>query len=397
MGEIIDRKQNLKKRSIFLCVILVPIFLFVSLSSSRIYNGHKRDFAVYWQGAYMVLHDQDVYDSAGWISERESLGTALHSEPTFNYPLPLAVLFMPFALLSVQSSYIFWLFFAQVAILISPVILLSFYLARSGYVELLTMAGVFLFRPTFSVILNGQITSLLLLVISISILLFHRKNWFLGGCILTILSLKPSIGLPILALAGVWLLFGKQWMGILGMVLGCLVLFIIGYAVDPYWAVDYLAIGGDAFNKYYGMQSTVWGIAAKILPARDLSVIIGVLAVLVILSIELYLLFRNPLSKPFEAMASIVPAGLLIAPHSWAYNQLLLAVSIVYLVIRISNAQGVKTASLFIFGVVLLAVLLVSIAYLVNHDVWSVLNSFVVWVLVLHFTSRSNLFAEGTR
>ncbi|MCI0608221.1 MAG: DUF2029 domain-containing protein [Anaerolineae bacterium] len=135
------------------------------MSSSKIYDARKQDFAAYWQAGHMILAGQDVYNSTEWIAERELRGTALHSEPAFHYPLPFAILFSPLALFSVQSAYTIWLFFEQVAILISILALLSFYPARTSYLELFTIAGIFLFRPSFSVILNGQILSLLLITL----------------------------------------------------------------------------------------------------------------------------------------------------------------------------------------------------------------------------------------
>ena len=259
---ILEHDSNTRIRS--LLMILIPIFVLVSVSSSKNYDANKQDFAAYWQAGHMILAGQDIYDSSEWIAECELRGTALHSEPTFHYPLPFAVLFSPLALLPIQSAYVLWLFFEQLAILVSILLLLSFYPARTGYLELLAVAGVFLFRPTFSVIFNGQILSVLLLLVCVSILLFHHQRWFYGGFALSLLSLKPSIGLPILVFAGIWLFAKKQGRGILGMALGCLALLLIGMLVDPNWVMDYVSVGGDSFSKYFGLHPTLWGAVDKI-------------------------------------------------------------------------------------------------------------------------------------
>lgn len=390
-----------KQRMITLYLILLPIFLIVSLLSSKTNNGHKQDFAVYWQAGYMILNRGNVYDSPEWLAQRELLQTALHAEPTFNYPLPLAVLFAPFALLPVQTSYTIWLFIAQIAILTSIVILLGFSIVKSRYLEVLTIACIFLFRPTFSVIVNGQIVSALLLALSISILLFHKNRWFWGGFTLSLLSLKPSIGFPILALAGIWLLFGREWKGILGIASGCITLFAIGFAVDPQWVNEYLKISTQAFNKYYGMHATLWGVADALFKDNQLSMLIGACFVSIIILMETYYFYRNPSNNtPVEAMAYIVPAGLLIAPHSWAYNQILLTVSIVYLVMRISISYREGTAIFLLCAIVILSLALVFIAYFVLHDVWSFLNSFAAWLLALYFrfhkTNHEEIFGTNT-
>lgn len=381
-----------KKRIGFVFVILIPIFILVSVFSSKIYDAHKQDFAAYWQAGHMILAGQDVYNSSEWIAERELRGTALHSEPTFHYPLPFAVLFSPLALLSVQSAYTIWLFFEQVAILISILVLLSFCPARTGYLELFTIAGIFLFRPSFSVILNGQILSLLLLFVCVSILLFHNQRWFWGGFALSLLALKPSIGIPILAFAGLWLLAKKQWSGILGIALGCTALLLIGMLIDPNWPIDYVSVSGDSFSKYFGLHPTLWGAVDKIFIQDRRSLIAGTIISIVILVIEVYVLNGKRFSsEPLDAFAVIIPAGLLIAPYSWSYDQILLAIPLIYLMSRIAPSRGNGMAVLFLFGIVALSICLVLIAYVIHHDVLSFLNSFVVWIFVLRFIPRCQL------
>ena len=397
--QLIDEKTNWendpKARIRFIFVILIPIFVLVSASSSKIFDAHKQDFAAYWQAGHMILAGQDVYNSSEWIAERERRGTALHSEPTFHYPLPFAILFSPLALLPVQTAYIFWLFFGQLIILISVLTLLTFYPARTGYLELFTIAGVFLFRPSFSVIFNGQILSLLLLLVCVSILLFRRQRWLWGGFALSLLSLKPSIGIPILAFAGIWLLAKKQWSGIFGIVLGCVALLLIGMLVDPNWVIDYMSVGGDSFSKYFGLHPTMWGVVDKIFIQDAKSVAAGAVVSLIIFLTEIYILSKRSLNNsPIEAFASILPAGLLIAPYSWSYDQILLAVPLVYLMIRIASSQGYRMAFLFLLGIVTLSIILVFVAYGLRHDVWSFLNSFIVWIFILVLTPRSDQSAS---
>jgi len=385
------REAGLKKQTVFNFLVLCPIFLVFSLLLSRWYDGHRQDFAAYWQAGHMILTGQNVYDSAQWIAVRESEGTALHSELTFQYPLPLAILFSPLARLPVQSAYTLWMFFAQVAVLTSIAILLSFYPARSGYFELLTITGIFFFRPMFSVVNSGQILTPLLLLLSLSIYLFTRGNWFLGGFALSILSLKPSIGVPMLILAGIWLLSVKQWRGILGMLLGGLVLLMTGAWVDSRWIVHYVNIAGNSFYKYYGMHPTLWGVVDKIFKVNSLSLVIGFVCVAVVLAIEAYLFLGNKSKvEVFPAFASILPAALLIAPYSWNYDQVLLIIPIVFLLITISVKYGIGKTAVFMFGIVALAFGLVTIAYVVKHDVWSFLNSFVVWMFSLYFVMKNH-------
>src|SRR5215203_1312915 len=140
-----------EKRILWVFLLFCPIFIVSSILLSNRNDARKADFAAYWQAGHMVLSRQNVYDSAEWIAVRNQERTAFHSEPTFQYPLPFAILFSPLALMPVQFAYMLSIFLSQAALLASLLILLSFYPARSGYLELIVVAGVILFRPTFSV------------------------------------------------------------------------------------------------------------------------------------------------------------------------------------------------------------------------------------------------------
>lgn len=385
------KERGLKKQTVINFLILCPIFLVFSLLLSRWWEGRGMDFGAYWQAGHMVLSGQDVYDRTQWVAVRELMGTALHSEPTFQYPLPLAIFFALLAWLPIQTAYTLWIFLTQVAVLTSIVILLDLYPAKSGYLELLAIAGIFFFRPMFSILNSGQILGLLLLLVSVSIRLFASGRWFSGGFVLAVLSLKPSVGFPILLLSGLWLLSRKQWKGIGGLFAGGLTLVLIGALVNPRWLIDYVNIGGYSFWKYYGVNPTLWGIVDKIFKIDSLSVAIGLVGVAAVFAMEAYLFWRNKSNvEAFPAFASIVPAALFVAPYLWHHDQILLTISIVFLLISISVKYGIGKAGIFMFGIVALAFAMVTIAYMVGHDVWSSMNSFVIWMFSLYFVAKNN-------
>lgn len=385
------KERGLKKQTVINFLILCPIFLVFSLLLSRWWEGRGMDFGAYWQAGHMVLSGQDVYDRTQWVAVRELMGTALHSEPTFQYPLPLAIFFALLAWLPIQTAYTLWIFLTQVAVLTSIVILLDLYPAKSGYLELLAIAGIFFFRPMFSILNSGQILGLLLLLVSVSIRLFASGRWFSGGFILAVLSLKPSVGFPILLLSGLWLLSRKQWKGIGGLLAGGLTLVLIGALVNPRWLIDYVNIGGYSFWKYYGVNPTLWGVVDKIFKIDSLSVAIGLVGVAAVFAMEAYLFWRNKSNvEAFPAFASIVPAALFVAPYLWHHDQILLTIPIVFLLISISVKYGIGKAGIFMFGIVALAFAMVTIAYMVGHDVWSSMNSFVIWMFSLYFVAKNN-------
>lgn len=385
------KERDLKKQTAINFLILCPVFLIFSLLLSRWWEGRRMDFGAYWQAGHMVLSGQNVYDRTQWEAVRQVYRTAFQSGQTFQYPLPLAILFTLPALLPVQTAYILWMFFAQIAVLISIIILLSFYPARSGYLELLAIAGIFFFRPMFSIINSGQILPFLLLPLAISIWLFHQHKSLAGGFILSILSLKPSFGFSILILTGIWLVFRKQWTGLWGMMAGGLVLWIIGALVNPRWIIDYLNVGENSFRINFGRQPTLWGAVDKIFVTDSVSLIIGMICVAIVLVMEIHLLWRDKSRiGSLNAFASIVPTALLVAPYSWNYDQVLLIVPIIFLLINISMRYRPGKAALFMLGIVVFAFAMVVVAYSVGHDVWSYLNSVAVWIFSLYFVAKKD-------
>jgi hypothetical protein len=384
-----SRTDSTNLRTLILFIIAIPIFLLSSLLIQKRYSAYHFDFAAYWQAAHMVLSGQDIYNSQQWIAERTALGTALHSELTFQYPLPFAILMVPFGSLPVPFAYTLWISISQVAILASIMILLGFHPQRSMFVELLVIGGIFLFRPMFTVIVSGQILSQLLLIITLSIYLFRKENWFWGGFLLSLTTLKPSIGLPILLFVGFWLAARKRWTGMVGITSGAVMLFLVGALYAPNWVADYLSTGQRFVSKYYGFQTTLWGLAGFVFKTGGWGVIIGALASCGVVIVEGYFLLGKEFDKsPLLAMASILPASLLATPYSWSYDQILLIVPIVFSVLKIWAGWGNAKAVLFLIGIIASAIAFDVVAYLLNRDVWSVLVSAIVWISVLIFASR---------
>lgn len=382
--------ENPKIRILMIYAILLPFFGAVSLWSEKTAELRILDFGVYWQAGHMILSGQNVYNSQEWTTERSLHGTALNSEPTFQYPLPFAVLLTPLGALPVMQAYALWIFLGEVAILTSVFILLAFWDKRSLRFEFLAIISAFLFRPAFYVILSGQLPVMLLLVIALSIKLFGRKMWFLGGLVASLMALKPSIGIPFLLLTSLWLLSKKQWGAMAGMMAGAILLWGIGDIYNPHWAMDYLAIGRYSFGKYYGMQTTLWGLAGLYIKAGKWSVAAGMAGVCSVIAITGYFIINKRMKDdPYLIIAAIVPATLLIAPYSWSYEQILLIVPILYILINLSFRQGELKAVLFSLFIIIFSISLIWIARILGHDVWSLLVSGIIWVWILYLLNDS--------
>jgi len=355
----------------FLLLIFGFFAALIVLRLTQILQPRGYDFAAYWQASRMTLDGQNVYDSPTWLTMREHYQTALHSEAVFQYPLPLAVLFFPLALLPEETAYFGWMFANLLMTLFSLAVLLQTWPDRPAWFEITVTAGLFLFRPVYSALLGGQILFFWLLVLTLGVWLLERGRLFRGGAALALLLLKPSIGLPFLALFAVWLLFRKNFLALWGLVSGSLGLLALGMVFNPSWLGQYLANGGALMSKYNGIQVTVWGAAAQLLKG-NFALVLGAALTIGILGLSLAALRRSCAgSQYFRAAAILLPAAVLIAPYSWSYDQTVLLLPLTLGLIALAQRWTAWVSAVVLALFLLLAAGLYFLASSLGHDVWS--------------------------
>ena len=373
-------------RYTMLFVISFLLFIAVYVVTTKWHDPHSMDFSIYWMAGRMILSGKNIYNTTDWEIARETYGLREGLEPWFHYPLPLAVLFTPISLFSIMQAYEVWVFFSLCISLSAILTLLNFYTGFSPRTELFIVAGTFLFRPVYIVFLSGQILSLLLLFVTLCVYLSRKRQWFWSGFVLSFVSLKPAFGLFILALMGIWYLFNKKWTAMAGIISGAIGLLLLGLANDPHWVTDYLAIGRQVFDKYLGMQTTVWGLASIFTHDYPKVLLTGTIFAILIVGVEIFALSRREfVSDNLSAMATVLPVALLVAPYSWSYDQFILILSIEYISIEISKRLGNIKAVLFVFLIDILAVALVGLAQSRGLDIWSLMISIVIWGTSLYF------------
>lgn len=378
------------QRTIVLFSLMLSVFVGISYAATQIFDPHQFDYAAYWQAGRMILDGKDIYDTNQWLAERAFWGTALHSEPTFQYPLPFAMLAAPFSLLPVSQAYAIWIFISQVFILLALYILLRSFSNQTPLNELAIIAAILMFRPTFIVIFSGQNLSWLLMALSLSILSYHRGKWFIGGTFLALVSLKPSAGLSLLVLIGAWLFIQRRWTALAGLIAGGMALFVLGVMYDPAWVLRYLTIGQYSIQKYYGMQATLWGLSG-VLFSPPWNYWGGVVLVLALVASTLYIIIKTRSVDPFTTIATLIPVALLVSPYSWSYDQLMLIIPAAYIAIQLSKKANPIVFFGFLLSLVLIPFGFVLLAYRLGYDVWSLLASaFILGGMVYFYRQKAS-------
>lgn len=216
-------------------------------------------------------------------------------------------------------------------------------------------------------------------------MLWENQQWFLGGLLLPLLALKPSFGLLIGVLLGLWLILQQKWTALVGALAASLGLCVLGWLYNPSWISEFIAIGSGKLGKTFGYSPTVWGVSGQLCSqTRECSMIVGGVLSGLFLIAFLYFIFQSPGNRnPALVMSLVIPIALLVTPYGWAYDQILLIIPIVVIIIAMiaRNFPYIIPAVLFLL-ISLLALAFVLLAMKIEYDMWSAGVVFVCLLLV---------------
>jgi hypothetical protein len=379
----IQRRIALYAIGIFAIAGALLAALWVAQGQDYMVDG---DFFKLWLAGHMTWTGEDPYSSSDWIAAHEEFGSNWVSEGVYLYPLPLATIWAPLGGLPLRAASVLWVFLSILMILGGIMMLVKAFKipVQASYV-LPILAGALAYRPTLVTLRNGQLSALLFFILAGVIVLWEREKWLYGGLLLPFLSLKPSVGLPLIGLLGLWLLWRRRWPALLGAGVSQAAVIAAGLWRDPGWLGRYLVIGGDKFSAAFGQSPTVWGWTASLLCNRSLPcTLVSSLAVsTVILILTAVFLFRTEYGQsPAGAAAVLVPAGLLLPPYLWAYDQILLLLPVLFIAGWVYNLGGPYLVSATLpLSLAVLSLIMLFVATLQGHDAWSVAVPFMVWLV----------------
>lgn len=346
------------------------------------------DFLVYWLAGELVGQGHSPYDTAMWV--RSGLEIGWYFDLTFLYPLPTAFFFVPWGLLVYRFAYTLWMFFTM-ALVTSAVLLLvsTWKIARPERYLLPIFAGLLVYRPFLVTVRNGQLGGLLLFILAAGFVLFDKSKWAAGGLVLSLLVFKPNLGGPVLALVGLWLLWHKRWPGLAGLAGGGLALLAASLAYEPGWLGEYVGVGSRKLVEAYGNPPTIFGAAHTLCGLNPAcSVPLGsVISALLVLLTLVVLLRGGVMMPPLQAGSLIVALVMLVTPYTWAYDQLLLVLPIVWLTSAAARRWSSFLAAAILplaFSIVSLALLGLSIA--IQRDTWSMAVPLLCLALAIGFS-----------
>ena len=328
-------------RQRWLLVALAGVGLFVLVAwlhyllMTQPNNYANRDFMSLWTGARAVLRGLNPYDPAVWTPLRAEYGSEWMPDDTAPFPLWAFLLMIPFALLPLPQAAAAWLTFQELLLLLNIVLLARYAgFRRPGFNELVIyVPTAFISLATVLVVHTGQITYLLLAIPVTYLVLRRRGNDFAAGFLLPLLALKPNPFILFVPLVGLWLLWQRRWRTVAGAAAGGLLLLAVGELVLPGWLPQWMAVRSK--TEVVSITPTVWGLAAELLPGWWLP--LGMVFVIAVTALTGWYIFSHRDLDDATVMSLAMAASLLITPYTWAYEQALLFLPWMWLVVRAQN------------------------------------------------------------
>jgi hypothetical protein len=241
----------------------------------------------------------------------------------FLYPLWMAVLFSPFALLPLFWALALFMLVNEIGLLVGlwcACKILRF--TPPWYGGLLLVLLAFGFRPTFFTLQEGAYGGLVFGALFGAILLIQRRRapWLVGA-LLAFCTIKLQVTLAVLIFVGLWLLTQRRWTTVAWTAGWGFLLWGGPTLVWPGWISEWLQMTGLVSPVIFA-QPTLWSLWVSI--AGDAWWIVG-LAVTALLVGVLWRVWRADLAGAgWDSLPLTVILGLLLAYYAWDYDHILL-------------------------------------------------------------------------
>jgi len=262
--------------------------------------------------------------------------------PNLNTPFMTALL-APLTYLDFPAARLLWLTLSALAVWLS-----LYLLGREGLLPkcwtlgfTALLAAFWGYFPSFITVLHGQVTFLVLLPLVLGwVMLRQGRNLAAGAWLGLAVSLKPFVGLFLLGLAA-----QCNWRACMGLLLACLVCFVLGGAAAGF---DTYLVYRDILN-HVNWQSASWNASlfgfftrlfggSENIPWHDaprLAHGLSLAGSLTLLALYLRAVWDSrgwPLPAKADLLAAAsIPAMLLISPLGWIYYFPLLLITITVL------------------------------------------------------------------
>lgn len=340
--------------AIGIALALAVLFAF-GLGERRAEILRIADFSGFWAGAHAISLGIDPYDARSWVAATVQFGTQRPDTPVYGYPPHAALVLLPLGLLPLEPAAAVWAALGMLVAALGVRSLLHTALPDAPVAHTLAGLALFVSQPAITSFLIGQWTFLLVGCTAFATTAVLRGS-AIAGLAVTPLLVKPQLALaaPFALLLG---LPGRRIRTAALMATVAVALAVAGWLAAPGWLGPWLAAVPGRRVEALPRNATTFGAAADVFGGAG----IWLGALIVIVGAVALLRFAG---RPTAALAATLAYGHVIAPYSWAYDQLLLLVPAIgaaaALPSRVGAALVAAVSALLLFASPLLYALAVS-------------------------------------
>ena len=329
-------------RSAQAAAIVALLLVVGTLAAHRALYYQTGDFFCLWSGARSLVLGQDPYDLTWWTS----LTGGLFADPWRGVATSSCTSYFAYPLWTAVALASLWMALSIGAVIFGMSRLWRAYAGTRENAALFA-ALVVGSQPFWVLLVGGQLTGILLGIAGAVAAAIGRASDVRAGGALALLALKPQlvvVTLPamLLRLIGEGRRRAAAAAIAVGLGMGLLPLLFVSA-----WPQEWLGAVGPQRLRVAGLFPTAWGFAADVLGNAWWAV--AVIAVLVALVV---LIARDVDTLALFALS--FPLSLVVTPHAWSYDFLLLAVPWAFVLGRLPFAT-VAMRRLLLGALVLIA------------------------------------------
>jgi Glycosyltransferase family 87 len=385
-----------KKYRILLWILLVVSLVVLAqlaptLSKPQYFSGD--DFMTYWAGGKLILSGENPYDPLKKEALQLELGDQATDEDLISIMLNppwVVTLVMPFGLLSYPISRLAWLLLSIGSILFCTQILWNLYKGPPKQ-RWISWIIILLFAPSILVLRVGQISTLLLLGITLFLyfIVLHENDWA-AGIAIALISLKPQVIFIFLLALLFWIIEYRRWKILASSIASVLLLTLVALVFNHQIIYQYIAMLNasyipDLATPTIGSYLRFFWLGTDKFWLQFLPTILGIVW---------FIYYWNRKHKAWnwlEELPILLLISILTASYSWTYDLVILIPAVLQAAIwLLSDWKRWSTFFLVLYF------LCINILYLILHKV---LNDFwffwmapaiLVWYLLIKKTHTSH-------
>lgn len=356
------------KRLLLLLVILAAVALIATMQSPLPEHLTKIDYRAYWGASRLLADSENFSDPERMLQTQRQLTGSSSDEALMTWNPPwLLGWFLPFAMFSFERASWLWFLTSIILIYVSVVLLWRVFSKKqiSQRKIWIPFVLIFVYIPTLTTLLVGQITSLILFGLA-GFLFFHQRRQSLAsGACLSLTTVKPQlvfVTLPILLLE---LASQRRWRAFAGLLTPLLIGSVLVFLLRPTFVPEYInSVTNGALTRRIAPTLPFLLSYATGLPLLRF---IGVLVIPVVGAWWRYRRRHNPFEMQ-ELVIITLLLSILFTPFAWSFDALVIILPLTQLAVWTAEGEIGR------FGAITLLV-----AFIIGNAIAFYQRSLQVW------------------